>query len=70
MQWERLKDNRCPQCDAKIFRLWNENYHCQECNFYCKLGKARQILADLNQRNFDKDADEFLKRHKCYIPKY
>jgi len=69
-QWENLRENKCPTCGEKIKRRYNENFSCERCGFYCRLGRAREILGDLDERNIDKGADEFLKKHGCYIPKY
>jgi ribosomal protein L37AE/L43A len=68
--WNKLKDNQCPKCGKKIFRRYNENYRCDNCGFYCRLGRAKQILIEVDQRNKDKLANEFLKKHGINIPTY
>lgn len=67
MKWENLKENKCPQCSSPIKRKYNENYSCPLCSFYCSLGRAREIIGDINQKDFDKPADEFLKAHGVFI---
>lgn len=66
--WENLREGRCPICKEVIKRKRNENFKC-ECGFFCRFGRAKEILNDLNERDFDKPADDFLKKHGCYIPK-
>lgn len=65
--WRNLKENRCPKCESKIARQYNENYKCDRCGFFCRLSRAREILGDLGQKEFDREADEFLKKHNKYI---
>lgn len=64
--WENLRDDKCPMCGNEIKRRFNENYKC-ECGFYCRLSRAREILGDLDQKNFDKPVDDFLKKHNKFI---
>lgn len=66
-KWHNLKDNLCPTCDEPIHRKTTENYICQKCGFYCRLGKAREVIGDLERRSIDVPANEFLKKHGCYI---
>jgi len=70
MMWGRLKENKCPQCNGIIRRNYNENYKCDHCGFFCKLGRAKEILGDLGQKEFDQEADEFLKKHNKFIKAY
>lgn len=70
MTWQNLKENKCPKCGAVIRRQYNENYRCDKCGFFCKLGRAREILGDLGQKDFDREADEFLKKHGKFIKAY
>jgi len=67
MIWQNLKENKCPKCSARIKRKYNENFACQNCKFFCSLGRAREIIGDINQKDFDKPADDFLKAHGVFI---
>lgn len=65
--WQNLKDNKCPACGSKIIRRHNENFRCDNCKFFCRYGRAKEIVGDLDQRDFDKEADDFLKAHGVFI---
>lgn len=78
MQWGNLKNGNCPGCNSKLRTAGSIHgrglLKCDECEFICKEQRAKQILYDLEmtaeQKALDKQADDFLKKHKCYIPKY
>jgi len=67
MMWQNLKENKCPQCGNAIKRKYNENFSCLRCGFFCRLSRAKEIVGDLDQKEFDRPADEFLKAHGVFI---
>lgn len=78
MKWENLLQNKCPICGSELRTAGGYQgqgvLKCDECEFSCRERRARQIIDDLKtnreQKDFDKQADEFLKNHGRYIPKY
>jgi len=78
MKWENLKENKCPTCSSRLRTAGGYEgqgvLKCDECGFMCRERRARQILENMDStkemKSLDQLADEFLKKHNRYIPKY
>jgi len=67
LRWEDLRENICPACGAELKRKPNENYSC-DCGFFCRYGRATDIINNIYNQNKDERADTFLRNHGIDMP--
>ena len=62
MQWENLKQNKCPVCFADLMFSESEEgsdfmmvIKCQRCTFKCNPDRMREICTSMVDKQIDKD---------------
>ena len=60
MEWDNLKNEKCPKCNA--FLKKDLMYICNFCGFRISFGKVHNILG--TSPDLEKEADDFLKKKK------
>ena len=51
MKWERLKNNKCPKCNALMYHK-NHAHVCssEDCDFVCSTQKLEEIVNSLYRK--------------------
>lgn len=60
MEWENLKEEKCPKCGAFLDK--GAMYSCRFCGFRISLGKAFSIIGQ--EVDLQKDAKDLLKKKR------
>lgn len=56
MIWKRLKDNRCPECNAILMLSRDNYYRCSACSFKVREVRFNEIILGLYKpKSFNPD---------------
>ncbi len=58
MKWERLKDNRCPECNSVLIFSDFNMFRCSLCNFKIKEIRFNEIMSSLSRQNTFNEEEE------------
>lgn len=60
MEWENLKEEKCPKCGAALSK--EVMYVCRFCDFRISLGRAFEIVG--KPKDLEQEANALLKKRK------